>query len=122
MLRIDPFAGDPYAIPAGNPFVGMAGARPEIFAYGLRNPWRFSFDRATGDLVIGDVGQDRMEEVDFVPAPVAGGLNFGWNVYEGSLAYGPARPRRARCPRCSSTRTRLRPARSPAGSSSATRR
>jgi hypothetical protein len=90
VLRIDPFAGDPYAIPAGNPFVGQVGKRPEIFAYGLRNPWRLEFDRQTGDLVIGDVGQDRMEEVDYVPAPLAGGLNFGWNAYEGTLPYSGA--------------------------------
>ena len=89
LLRIDPLGGDPYAIPAGNPFVGVSGARPEIFAYGLRNPWRFAFDRATGDLVIGDVGQGEREEVDFVRAPVPGGLNFGWNVYEGSRVFGP---------------------------------
>ena len=66
----------------------MAGVRPEIFDYGLRNPWRFSFDRATGDLVIGDVGQNRVEEVDLVGSPVVGGLNFGWNVFEGSLTFG----------------------------------
>jgi glucose/arabinose dehydrogenase len=89
LLRIDPFSGDPYAIPAGNPFVGVAAARPEIFAYGLRNPFRFSFDRATGDLVIGDVGQGAWEEVDAVRAPVPGGLDFGWNVYEGSHAFAP---------------------------------
>ena len=89
LLRIDPSSGTPYAIPAGNPFVGVPGARPEIFAYGLRNPWRFSFDRVTGDLVIGDVGQGLWEEIDAVPAPVAGGLNFGWNVYEGTHVYGP---------------------------------
>ena len=82
------FPETPYAIPAKNPFVGVAGARPEIFAYGLRNPWRFSFDRTTGDLVIGDVGQGLWEEIDAVPAPVAGGLNFGWNVYEGLHAFG----------------------------------
>ncbi len=87
LLRIDPFSGDPYAIPAGNPFVGVAAARPEIFAYGLRNPFRFSFDRATGDLVIGDVGQGAWEEVDAIRAPVPGGLDFGWNVYEGSHAF-----------------------------------
>ena len=75
--------------PGREPFVGLPGARPEIFAYGLRNPWRFSFDRATGDLVIGDVGQDRLEEVDPFARPVPGGLDFGWNVYEGSLAFGP---------------------------------
>src|SRR5580765_1156669 len=89
LLRIDPFSGNPYAIPAGNPFVGVPGSRPEIFAYGLRNPFRFSFDRATGDLVIGDVGQGSWEEVDAVRAPVPGGLDFGWNVYEGSHIFGP---------------------------------
>jgi hypothetical protein len=89
MLRIDPFSGDPYAIPAGNPFAGVAGARPEIFAYGLRNPWRFSFDRATGDLVIGDVGQGLWEEVDAVPQPPPAGLNFGWPVFEGLHAHLP---------------------------------
>jgi hypothetical protein len=90
VLRIDPFGAEPYAIPPGNPFVGQAGTRPEIFAYGLRNPWRLEFDRATGDLVIGDVGQGQREEVDYVPAPLTGGLNFGWNAYEGSLVYSGA--------------------------------
>ena len=68
ILRIDPRADGsrPYTIPADNPFVGRAGARGEIYSYGLRNPWRFSFDRATGDLTIGDVGQDAIEEIDFV--------------------------------------------------------
>ena len=68
ILRIDPrqSGGRPYTIPSSNPFVGRSGARGEIYAYGLRNPWRFSFDRATGDLVIGDVGQDEVEEIDFV--------------------------------------------------------
>ena len=70
ILRIDPRAsgGRPYTIPASNPFVGRAGARGEIYSYGLRNPWRFSFDRANGNLVIGDVGQDAVEEIDFVRA------------------------------------------------------
>ena len=90
ILRIDPFSGDPYAIPPTNPFVGVAGARPEIFAYGLRNPWRFSFDRATGDLVIGDAGESRREEIDYLPAPVPGGIDFGWNAYEGSLPFSGA--------------------------------
>ena len=72
-----------YRIPAGNPFVGRRGARPEIWAYGLRNPWRFSFDPSTGDLWIGDVGQDRWEEVDRMTAG-ARGWNFGWSLYEGS--------------------------------------
>ena len=82
ILRIDVSALDStgsYAIPADNPFVGHGGARPEIWAYGLRNPWRFSFDRATGDLWTADVGQNRFEEVDIVRA----GLNYGWNMMEG---------------------------------------
>src|SRR4051794_12401980 len=69
-------------IPADNPFVNTAGARGEIWAYGLRNPWRFSFDRATHDLWIGDVGQDAYEEIDFQPASSRGGENYGWNVME----------------------------------------
>ncbi|HXF56162.1 MAG TPA: PQQ-dependent sugar dehydrogenase, partial [Actinomycetota bacterium] len=86
LLRIDPrpFGGRPYGVPPDNPFVGRPGARPEIWAYGLRNPWRFSFDRQTGDLWIGDVGQSSREEVDFVPAGTAG-ANFGWDHFEGSL-------------------------------------
>jgi glucose/arabinose dehydrogenase len=91
LLRIDPQQKSkaPYRVPADNPFVGVAGAKPEIWAYGLRNPWRFSFDRSTGDLTIGDVGQARVDEVDFTPnASGRGrGANFGWNCLEGSLAY-----------------------------------
>src|SRR3954447_762667 len=84
LLRIDP-NGSPYGIPAGNPFAGGGGGRPEIWAYGLRNPWRFSFDRANGDLVIGDVGQDQLEEVDWAPAPGRGtGANYGWPCFEGT--------------------------------------
>jgi glucose/arabinose dehydrogenase len=85
VLRIDPRADGarPYRIPPTNPFVGRAGARGEIYAYGLRNPWRFSFDRATGDLVIGDVGQSAIEEVDFVRRGRGRGANFGWRPYEG---------------------------------------
>ena len=85
ILRIDPRAssGRPYSIPASNPFVGRAGARGEIYAYGLRNPWRFSFDRANGNLVIGDVGQDAVEEIDFERAGRARGANFGWRPWEG---------------------------------------
>ena len=82
MLRIDvdrADAGKAYAIPADNPFVGVAGARPEIWAVGFREPWRFSFDPVTGDLWVGDVGQDRYEEVSIVRR----GENHGWNVYEG---------------------------------------
>ncbi|TMK73140.1 MAG: PQQ-dependent sugar dehydrogenase [Actinobacteria bacterium] len=75
--------GRPYSVPASNPFVGRSGARPEIYSYGLRNPWRFSFDSATGALAIGDVGQDRWEEVDLVARGKGLGANFGWSAYEG---------------------------------------
>jgi glucose/arabinose dehydrogenase len=86
ILRIDPRASGArrYRIPSSNPFVGRAGARGEIYAYGLRNPWRFSFDRSTGDLSIGDVGQDRVEEVDFVRRGQGRGANFGWRPFEGN--------------------------------------
>ncbi len=86
ILRIAVNSGEPYAVPSDNPFVN-GGGRPEVWAYGLRNPWRFSFDTATGDLYIGDVGQDRWEEVDFVPAGTPGGTNFGWNIREGLHAF-----------------------------------
>ena len=78
-----------YAIPADNPFVGEAAALPEIFAYGMRNPWRMSFDRATGDLWIGDVGQGAWEEIDVVRAGTSG-QNFGWNLMEGAHCFRPA--------------------------------
>ena len=86
LLRISPrpSKGEPYAIPPDNPFVGRDGARPEIWAFGLRNPWRFSFDAATGDLWIGDVGQDAWEEIDVEPAGSDGGSNFGWDRLEGT--------------------------------------
>ncbi len=74
----------PYTVPADNPFVGHAGSLPEIWATGLRNPWRYSFDRLTGDLYVGDVGQDLWEEIDFSPASSRGGENYGWNPYEGT--------------------------------------
>jgi glucose/arabinose dehydrogenase len=92
LLRVDPrpAAGAPYGIPADNPFVDRAGARAEIWAYGLRNPWRFSFDRANGDLWIGDVGQGAIEEVDRWPAGSPGGPNFGWNTMEASACFDPA--------------------------------
>ena len=83
-------AGVSYSVPSDNPFAGQAGARPEIYSYGLRNPWRFSFDRATGDMAIADVGQDAIEEVDFRPAGQAAGANFGWNCFEGSAPFDAA--------------------------------
>jgi glucose/arabinose dehydrogenase len=94
ILRIDPrpAGGRPYRVPSGNPFVGRGGgARPEIWAYGLRNPWRFSFDPASGDLWIGDVGQNAWEEVDREPAR-SGGRNYGWNRREGLHAFEGERP------------------------------
>ena len=79
-----------YCIPPGNPFVGISGKRAEIWAFGLRNPWRFSFDRQTGDLYIGDVGQNVEEEIDFQASGSAGGTNYGWKIREGDLCYSPA--------------------------------
>lgn len=89
ILRIDVDGGNPYSIPDDNPFVDVDGARPEIWAYGLRNPWRFSFDRLTGDLFIGDVGQDAWEEIDVLPAGSTAGVNFGWRIMEGNHCYNP---------------------------------
>jgi glucose/arabinose dehydrogenase len=85
ILRIDPrpSGGQPYAIPSDNPFVGESGARGEIYAYGLRNPWRFSFDRANGALVIADVGQSAVEEIDYASKGRAKGANYGWRAIEG---------------------------------------
>ena len=90
ILRIDLRTGDPYTVPADNPFVGNPNARPEIWSYGLRNPWRFSFDRETGDLYIADVGQNHLEEIDIsTPADGAGrGANYGWSIMEGSECFG----------------------------------
>jgi glucose/arabinose dehydrogenase len=89
ILRLDVRSTSPYAVPPDNPFVGQAGVQPEVWSYGLRNPWRFSFDRTTGDLYIGDVGQDSFEEVDVAPAAAGSGkgLNFGWNIMEGTHCY-----------------------------------
>jgi glucose/arabinose dehydrogenase len=84
LLRIDPRGGKPYAIPPGNPFVNDPNAKDEIWAYGLRNPWRFSFDAGTGDLLIGDVGQSAWEEIDWAPATSKGGENYGWSQMEGN--------------------------------------
>jgi glucose/arabinose dehydrogenase len=86
ILRIDVDNTQPYAIPADNPFANGGGLW-EIWAYGVRNPWRFSFDRLTGDLYIGDVGQDAWEEIDFLLAGSPGGANFGWSYYEGTHPY-----------------------------------
>ncbi len=90
LLRIDVDGALPFAIPGDNPFVGVAGALDEIWSYGLRNPWRFSFDRLTGDLLIGDVGQDAIEEIDFQPALSSGGENWGWRCYEGDNPFNTA--------------------------------
>ena len=83
ILRIDVDGGLPYAIPADNPFVGFADALDEIWSYGLRNPWRFSFDRATGEMYVGDIGQNEWQEVTLAPAINFGGANYGWSVFEG---------------------------------------
>ncbi|MEV0441295.1 PQQ-dependent sugar dehydrogenase [Streptomyces spectabilis] len=84
LLRIDPRGGKPYAIPKDNPFVNDPKARDEIWSYGLRNPWRFSFDAGTGDVLIGDVGQSAWEEIDWAPARSKGGENYGWSQMEGT--------------------------------------
>jgi glucose/arabinose dehydrogenase len=89
ILRIDPrrAASKAYTVPSSNPFVGRAGARPEVYSYGLRNPWRFSFDRVGGDLIIGDGGEATVEEVDFTSIAEASGGNFGWRVREGDRPF-----------------------------------
>ncbi len=89
MLRLDVRRGDPYAIPPDNPFAA-GGGRPEIWAYGLRNPWRFAFDPFSGSLFIADVGQNRWEEINLIPAG-QGGLNFGWNLREGAHPFASQR-------------------------------
>lgn len=86
ILRLDVDAGSPYAIPPTNPFVA-GGGLAEIWAYGLRNPWRIAFDRKSGDLYIGDVGQNLWEEIDYLPANASGDLNFGWKYLEGTHPY-----------------------------------
>ncbi|HJS50205.1 MAG TPA: PQQ-dependent sugar dehydrogenase [Gaiellaceae bacterium] len=86
ILRIDPSSGDPYAVPDDNPFVGLDGVRPEIWAYGLRNPWRFWIDDETGSMFIADAGNARREEIDFSPRGESG-VNFGWPCFEGSLQF-----------------------------------
>jgi hypothetical protein len=99
LLRIDVNGTPPYVVPASNPFVGRLPASPEIWSYGLRNPWRFSFDRLTGQLYIGDVGEGTREEIDVQPATSTGGENYGWNILEGSGCFNGAP--------CSSTGTVL---------------
>jgi len=90
MLRIAVRGQDAYAIPHDNPFITRDDVRAGIWAYGLRNPWRFSFDRATGDLYIADVGQNKWEEVDFQPAQSVSGEHYGWNTVEGTHCFEPA--------------------------------
>ncbi len=89
MLRLNVDSGSPYSIPPTNPFVGPGNPRDEIWAKGFRNPFRFTFDRATGDLYIADVGEQRREELDFQPASSPGGQNYGWRLKEGRLCFDP---------------------------------
>jgi glucose/arabinose dehydrogenase len=96
ILRIDPRHGSPYSIPQDNPFRGRAGARPEVWMSGLRNPWRFAFDPGTGALWIGDVGQNHVEEVDAVRAGQQAGRDFEWRVREGDRPYSPGQLDRRR--------------------------
>jgi glucose/arabinose dehydrogenase len=90
MLRIDVNHGLPFTIPRNNPFIKTAAARKEIWAYGLRNPWRFSFDRVTGQLYIADVGQKKWEEINLQAATSKGGENYGWRLMEGNHCHKPA--------------------------------
>ena len=92
ILRVSLAGTSGYTVPPDNPFVGVTGARGEVWSYGLRNPWRFSFDRLTGDLYIGDVGQSRLEEIDVAPAAdgAGRGVNYGWNIMEGTSCYASA--------------------------------
>lgn len=90
MIRIDVNSGNPYSVPPSNPFVNDPSTLNEIWAVGLRNPWKFSFDRLTGDMWIGDVGQNAWEEIDFQPAASTGGENYGWRCYEGNATYNTA--------------------------------
>lgn len=89
ILRLDVDRADPYGVPGDNPFVNRPGARPEIWSFGWRNPWRFSFDRATGDMYIADVGQNQYEEVHVEPAGSPGGQNYGWRLLEGRHCFNP---------------------------------
>jgi glucose/arabinose dehydrogenase len=86
ILRLDPRVGDPYGVPPDNPFVGRSGARPEVWAYGLRNPWRIWLDSETQTLVVPDVGSTSREELNVV-GPGRAGLNFGWPCFEGTVVF-----------------------------------
>lgn len=90
MIRIDVDSSTPYTVPPDNPFFGDPVAKPEIWAIGLRNPWRFSFDRVTGDMFIADVGQNDREEVNFQPSNSPGGENYGWRLMEGTQCFDPS--------------------------------
>jgi len=90
ILRLDVDNADPYGVPPTNPFIDRADARPEIWSYGWRNPWRLAFDATTGDLYIADVGQNQYEEVHVEPADSPGGLNYGWRLMEGTHCFNPA--------------------------------
>lgn len=90
MVRLSVSAAGQVTVPSDNPFVGQPGTRPEIESLGLRNPWRFSFDRPTGDLYIGDVGQNAIEEIDALSLSASRGANFGWNIMEGKSCFGSA--------------------------------
>jgi glucose/arabinose dehydrogenase len=87
LLRLDVNGDEPYAIPPDNPWPDGGDARAEVWAYGLRNPWRFSFDRATGDFYLADVGQGEYEEINMLPAGSGGGANYGWNTTEGQHCF-----------------------------------
>lgn len=87
LLRLDINQGSPYTIPGSNPYAGSTAFRKELWNYGLRNPWRFSFDRSNGDLYIADVGQSRLEEINVTPAGSTGGENYGWRIMEGNSCY-----------------------------------
>ncbi len=92
LLRIDVDHASGYSVPFDNPYAGLPGTRPEIWSSGLRNPWRFSFDRVTGELLLADVGQDSWEEVDILTLAAARAANFGWPIAEGSHCYPPGSP------------------------------
>jgi hypothetical protein len=106
MLRLDVDGGSPYAIPPTNPYVNDPAFRDEIWAIGLRNPWRFSFDRHNGDLYIGDVGQNAIEEISFQAGGTPGGVNFGWKIMEGTACFSTANCA-ATVPRCNDPLLRL---------------